>query len=111
MMDLFKLIPGVLDGILKQIMSVANKIIDQIVNPLNGLVQQVLGGVWKGDGATRFTEEMTQQVVPMLSSLFTVSFNFTNSINQAVQALAQAVNQANQPINALIDEFNQIFPG
>ena len=111
MADLMKMVPDILKSIIGKLGSIIGKLTDQIVNPINTMVQQTLGGAWKGTGADRFADEMKTQIVPMLMSLFSLGLSFGQSIQDAASSFVDAVNQANQPIQALIDEFNQIYPG
>ena len=98
-------ITGAMGGIMKQ----ANVVQESVSTPLNGIINQVTGGIWKGDGANRFVNEMQTDVVPMLAGLFTINMNFVGSIKHATETMTQAIATATQQANSLMDDFNSIF--
>jgi hypothetical protein len=108
-MNLFKWVEDLVEGAIKQIMDQVNMVTNAVTNPLKRIVQEVTGGVWKGDGANRFSQEMTNDVLPMLASLLSINSAFANGFKQAQAALNQAVQQATSAVNQLVDVFNGIF--
>ncbi len=82
---------------------------DQVTQPLKAMVQQVEGGVWKGDGANRFVEEMTNEVILSLANISDAGHNFGSLISAALNIFDQADSQASQIANSLDDVFSDIL--
>jgi uncharacterized protein YukE len=96
-------------GVVGTINRLMNSIVNQVTNPLNNWVNHVVGGVWKGDGATRFVEEMKSLVIPQLSNL-AVSIGSTGTqVNKAMETINNADNQAGKIAGALMDQFKGIY--
>jgi len=91
------------------ITSQVNLIQDAVTSPLRGLVQQVTGGIWKGEGANRFVQEMTSEVIPSLVNIGSMNMGFGNGIKKALDIMDQADRQAQSKANELFDVFGKIF--
>ena len=85
------------------------KITDAVSNPLNGIINQVSGGIWKGQGADRFVDEMKSKILPMLASLFTINMNFVGAIKKSTERIITGQQSATQIANSLVDDFNGII--
>ena len=109
MFGLFKWVEELVGNVIQQVMQQINVIQEAVTSPLRALVNQVVGGVWKGDGASKFTQEMTSEVIPMLASIMTVQTNFANAIKKSQDAMNQAMQQATSQAQSLFDVFNGIF--
>lgn len=106
---IFKLMFDVVDGIINQITSQVKIIEDAVTSPLRAVVGQVMGGIWKGDGADKFTQEMTQEVIPMLVNIMNVNTGYSAAIRRSLDRMTQAEQQAAQAANSLMEVFGQIF--
>jgi hypothetical protein len=108
-MSLFKWIQDAVDSIIGQIMQQVNLVQNLVTAPLRAMINAVLGGIWKGDGATRFVQEMTSSVIPSLTNLMSSQTGYANALKKAQEAMAQAVKQATSIASGLNDVFNAIF--
>jgi hypothetical protein len=108
-MSIFSFIEDAVSGIISQILSQFNFIQDLITAPINAMVQQVLGGIWKGEGANRFVAEMTGEVVPMLAGLLTGGQSFAGGIKKSQEHMLAGFGQATNIAGSLFDVFNDIF--
>ncbi len=106
---IFKLMFQVVEGAISQIINQAKIIEDAVTNPLKTIVSQVTGGVWKGDGADRFADEMSSEVIPSLINIMNVNQGFAAAIRQSVERMQQAEQQAAQSAQTLLDIFEQIY--
>jgi hypothetical protein len=106
---LFSYLDEVVSGIVSNILSQFSFIQDLITAPLRAMIAQVLGGVWKGDGANKFVNEMTQEVIPMLASILTGGTSFANNIKKSQDHMAEGFQQASSIAQTLFDSFNNIF--
>lgn len=106
---IFKFARSIVRGIINQIMQQVNVIQDAVTSPLRALVNQVMGGAWKGDGATRFVDEMTSDVIPMLVNIAGINNNYANAIKKSMDRMEQAEREANSHVQQLFDVFSSIF--
>jgi hypothetical protein len=106
---IFKFVRGLVSNIMNQVTQQVNMIQDAITSPLRGMVNQVMGGMWRGDGANRFVAEMTGEVIPMLVNIMGINTNFVGAIKRTVDRMEQAERQASSRAQQLFDVFNKIF--
>jgi L-ribulose-5-phosphate 3-epimerase UlaE len=109
MFGLFKWVEDLVNNVINQVLQQVNIIQDAVTAPLRALVNQVMGGVWKGEGANRFVQEMTSEVIPLLVNIMGFNTNFANAIKKSQDRMQQAVKQATSVANTLADVFGQIF--
>jgi hypothetical protein len=109
MSSIFQMITDQVEGAIKTITTAANNVEQEVTNPVKNMVGLVQGGIWKGDGANRFMQDMTSQIIPMLASLMTVNLNFGNAFSQAESRMGQALTESTRLANTLNDVFNAIF--
>lgn len=108
-MGIFSFFEDAINEIISSVLSQFNLIQDLITAPIRQMVSQIMSGMWKGDGAKRFTDEMTQEVIPMLASILTGGTNFANSIKKSQNHMLQGFQQATNMAQGLFDEFGKIF--
>ena len=106
---LFKFVEDLIGNAINQVLKQVNVIQDLVTSPLRALVNEVMGGMWKGEGANRFTQEMTSEVIPMLVNIMGFNTNFASAITRAQSTMNQAINQATSKASSLFDVFNGIF--
>jgi len=106
---MFSFLEDAISGIISSILAQFNFIQDAITAPLRALVTQVLGGMWKGNGAKKFVDEMTSLVIPMIASILTGTQNYANSIKKAQDHMLSGFQQASSIAQSLFDPFNNIF--
>ena len=99
---------SVVNSVMSIITSQVNLIQDAITSPLRSMVGQVTGGIWKGDGAERFVNEMTSEVIPQLVSIGSMNMGFGNAIKKALDFMDIADRQATSKANELVDIFGKI---
>lgn len=109
MPSIFHFITDQVESSMGGLMKQTQVVTDQVSNPLNGIINTVTGGIWKGQGAERFVEEMKSQILPMLGSLFTINMNFVNAIKQSHERVLQGQQAASKLASGLVDEINSIF--
>ena len=106
---ILKIVFSAVDGVIGQVKKLLNQIISEVTSPLKGMVQQVVGGVWKGDGANRFVQEMNSIVIPALTALVGVNTSFIGALQKSVELMRNADKQATSKANELLDVFGSIF--
>lgn len=106
---IFKFARSIVSGIINQIMQQVNVIQEAVTSPLRAMVNQVMGGIWRGNGAERFVDEMMNDVIPMLVGITGVNHNYANAIKKAMDRMEQAEKQATGRAQQLFDVFGKIF--
>jgi len=109
MLGLFKFVDDLVGNVANQILQQVRVVQDAVTSPLRGLVQQVVGGIWKGDGSVRFVNEMTSEVIPMLVNIMNVNTSFADAIKKSQDRMNQAIKQSTSQVQTLFDVFGQIF--
>jgi hypothetical protein len=109
MFGLFKWVKNLVNNIISQVMQQGNIIQDAVTSPLRAIVNQVMAGIWKGNGAERFVAEMNSEVIPMLVNIMGVNTSFANSIKRMQDRMEQAERQASSQAQTLFDVFGKIF--
>ena len=99
---------SVVNSVMSIITSQVNLIQDAVTSPLRSMVQQVTGGIWKGDGAIRFVDEMNSEVIPQLVGIGSMNMGFGNAIKKALDFMDMADRQATSKANELVDIFSKI---
>jgi hypothetical protein len=106
---MFKFVEDLIGNAISQILKQVNVVQDAVTSPLRGLVNQVMGGIWKGNGANRFVQEMISEVIPMLVNIMGFGNSYASAIDRARNRMNQAINQATSQAQSLFDVFNGIF--
>jgi len=109
MMSIFKWVRNLVNNVISQVMQQVNIIQEAVTAPLRAMVNQVLAGIWKGNGAERFVSEMTSEVIPMLVNIMGINTSFANSIKRMQDRMEQAERQASSQAQTLFDVFGKIF--
>ena len=106
---LLRIARSIVMNVVKIVTNQVNLVQDAITKPVQSMVQQVLGGAWRGDGAKRFSEEMTSMIIPQLQNL-TMSFTNTgNFITRALDTMERADKAASKIAGGLMDVFKGIY--
>jgi len=108
-MSIFSWIKDAVDSIMNAIMQQVNVVQNIVTAPLKAIVNQVIGGIWKGDGATRFANEMTSMVIPSLTNITGSINGYNSAIKKAQEAMEQAVKSATSIASGLGEIFDSIF--
>lgn len=104
---LLRLARQVVESVLSQLLQQNNIVQNMALAPMRAIVQQVVGGVWRGDGADAFVSEVTQMMIPGVGR---VSDTITK-LNSNVRFAQDTITQADQKVNRLVqsrltDTFN-----
>ena len=104
---LVRIAKAVLQQVLQGLMSQFNVVQDQALAPMRAMVQAVTGGIWIGQGADAFVEEVSNLMIPGVGK---VGNNITKLHKDLVHA-RDTMDQADQDIKNLItgrltDAFN-----
>lgn len=106
---LLRIARAVVNSIIQTITQQINMLQDAVTAPLRAIVQAVIAGAWRGDGATRFAEEMTNEVIPQLMNIGNIFSVFGEAVRKAVEVINRAEQKSTQQAQQLYDVFNNIY--
>ena len=106
---LIRIARAVLKMVLQQLMQQFNLLQEQVMSPMQKMIQQVTDGVWIGEGANAFVDEVSSIMIPGVGRVADDVDFFRNGLQKAEEIMDQADNQASQKANALGDIFKAIF--
>jgi uncharacterized protein YukE len=101
----------VVQGVMQQLMQQLNMVRDQALAPMRQMVQAVTGGIWVGDGANAFVEEVSSLMIPGVGQVADNIGIMHKNLQHACDTIDQADAQVNSKINALGDIFGAIYQG
>jgi len=84
---------------------------EAIYKQIQQMVTNVVNGMWKGDGASRFAAEMQQEVLPALHNLTQSFTNHHNSISKAEEVMFRADMTAGRMASSLVEIYKAIYNG
>jgi hypothetical protein len=106
---LIRLARRILQSVLSQLTQQLNIVRDQALSPMRTMVQQVVGGIWIGDGANAFVEEVSSLMVPGVGQVMDhITFLSTN-LQRASDIIDAADKRVQGMANSLGDTFGSIY--
>lgn len=106
---ILKLVYSAVSGVMGMIRKLLSRVTSEVTSPLRNMVAQVTGGIWKGDGADRFVNEMNSKVIPDLTNIVGINNNFIGALQKSTDIFRQADKMATSKANELVDIFGNIF--
>lgn len=99
----------VVANVLSQLTQQLNIVQQQALAPMRMMIQQVTGGVWVGDGANAFVQEVSTLMIPGVGKVGENITIMQRNLNRAIEVMDQADQQVNNMVRGLADVFNGIY--
>ncbi len=99
----------VVSNVSSQLTQQFNVVEQMATAPMRVIVSQVTGGVWKGDGANRFVEELSKTMIPGVAMVGNQIQTFNKNLQRAINIMDQADAQVSSLAKGLGDTFGGIF--
>lgn len=99
---LFKLAKMVLNSVLQGLNQQLNIIEDQAKAPMRAMVEQVTGGIWIGQGADAFVDEVMNLVTPKVTNIMDVVSTFSGNLVKARDLIDRADEETQQLVKSRI---------
>ncbi len=110
MMDkLLRFARQVVANVLSQLTQQLNIVQQQALQPMRTMIQQVTGGVWVGDGANAFVQEVSSLMIPGVGKVGENITTMQRNLNRAIEVMDRADQQVNNMVRGLADVFNGIY--
>ena len=106
---LIRLAMKVVQSVLSQLTQQLNVVQEQAMAPMRQMIQAVMGGIWIGDGADAFVEEVSSLMIPGVGRVADNITMIHKNVQHAADVIQQADQQVNSKINGLADVFGSIF--
>lgn len=104
---LIRLARKILESVLSQLTQQFNVVQEQALAPVRTIIQQVTGGMWVGDGADAFTEELSSLMVPGIGRVGDAITQKISNLNGAREVIDRADTEIRNLISSRIeDAFN-----
>lgn len=104
---LIRMARAVVQSVLAQLMQQFNIVEDQGLQPMRMMVQQVTDGVWRGQGANAFVDEVSSLMIPGVGRVGENIQTVHSNLDRAVNVIDTADSQVNQMVSSrLVDTFN-----
>ena len=94
---------------MSQLMQQFNIVQEQALAPMRLMVQSVMGGIWVGDGANAFVDEVSSLMIPGVGRVADNISMMHKNIHHACDVIDQADAMVQGKINGLADIFDGIF--
>jgi predicted ribosome-associated RNA-binding protein Tma20 len=99
----------VVANVLSQLTQQLNIVQNQALQPMRTMIQQVTGGVWVGDGANAFVQEVSSLMIPGVGKVGENITTMQRNLNRAIEVMDRADQQVNGMVRGLSDVFNGIY--
>jgi hypothetical protein len=105
----FKLAKQVVNGIRQSMMGQINLLETAVKAPIQAMVQQVVGGVWVGEGADAFVEQCTKLFIPQTEHIANSTRSIYGGIGKAMEIMEAADKKSLGFATNLEDIFRGIY--
>jgi len=103
---LLRLARRVVENVMSQLMQNLNVVEEQSLNPMRTMVQSVVDGIWTGNGANAFVDEVSNMMIPGVGQVMDNIQRTHDNISHAVNVIDRADEEVNQLIGSrLVDSF------
>ncbi len=106
---LIRLARAVVNQVKSQLMQQLNVVEEQVHSPLKAMVQAVTNGIWIGEGANKFVEEVSGLVIPGVGQVSGHINTLHRNVQYAEDVIDRADEQVNTAVNSLVDLFGKIY--
>ena len=97
---IFRFARQIVSGVMSQLTQQMNIVQEQAMAPMQAIIQEVTGGVWTGQGADAFVQDVRTIMVPK-----------TNDIAQIIAKVVRDLQHASEVETAPISRCNKRFKG
>lgn len=99
----------VVSNVAGQLTQQFNLIQEAAIAPVKAIISQVTGGLWVGDGANKFVQELSTMMIPGIGRVGSQIQRLNSNLQRAVSVMDQADAQVSSLAKGLADVFGGIF--
>jgi hypothetical protein len=101
---LMRMARAVLGNVLSQLTQQLNGVKDQALSPMRAIIQQMTSGVWIGEGANVFVEEVSSLMIPGVGKVGEHISTMSSNLQSARDILDQADEAADRLIQGNLSD-------
>ena len=94
-------------NVMSQLNQQVQVIENQAMSPMRNMIQQVVNGIWIGEGANAFVEEVSSMFIPGIGRVAET----INVVNSNLQHAIDVLDQADQQVTTLVNSLGDLFDG
>jgi WXG100 family type VII secretion target len=79
---------------------------EQVSSSIRGAADPLIGGMWRGQGASAFGDELMTRFMPQLADLIAAIGGFSLNLSQATSMMEEADGAASGIVNGIVDSFD-----
>ena len=106
---LMRLARKVVEGVLSQLNQLLNMVQELAMAPMRLMIQQVMGGVWRGNGANAFVQEVSSLMIPGVGKVASTITNLSNNLKFAQSVIDRADEEVNKIVKSKITDTFKFF--
>jgi uncharacterized protein YukE len=95
---------AVVQSVLSQLTQQINIVQEQSLQPMRMMIQAVTDGVWRGEGANAFVEEVSSLMIPGVGQVAEDVQTWHANLSRAVDVIDNADAQVNQLISSRLGD-------
>ncbi len=106
---LFRFARKVVEGILSQLTQQLNVVQELAMAPMRAMIQQVVGGVWRGEGANAFVQEVSSLMIPGVGRVAQTITGLSSNLKHAQDVIDRADEEVNKIVKSKILDVFKFF--
>jgi uncharacterized protein YukE len=99
----------IVEGVLSQLTQQLNVVQELAMAPMRAMVQQVLGGVWRGEGANAFVQEVSNLMIPGVGRVAETITGLNANLRFAQNVMDRADEEVDKLVKSKIFDAFQFF--
>lgn len=107
--SLLRFARSVVQNVISQVTQQLNVVSEQAYNQIQNQVRQVVGQVWRGQGADAFAAEINSEVLPNIQRIMESITTINSNINFATDTIDRADEQVRSTVDSLADTFGSVY--
>lgn len=106
---LMRLARKVVEGVLSQLNQLLNMVQEMAMAPMRQMIQQVTGGVWRGNGANAFVQEVSSLMIPGVGKVASTITGLSNNLKYAQSVIDRADEEVTKLVKSKITDTFKFF--
>lgn len=99
----------IVDGVLSQLTQQLNIVQEMAMAPMRLMVQQVVGGVWRGNGANAFVQEVSNLMIPGVGKVASTITGLSTNLKHAQSVIDRADEEVTKIVKSKITDTFKFF--
>ena len=99
----------VVDGVLSQLTQQLNIVQEMAMAPMRLMIQQVTGGVWRGNGANAFVQEVSNLMIPGVGKVAQTITGLNTNLKFAQSVIDRADEEVSKLVKSKITDTFKFF--